>query len=139
MPLEITVNDLEKIAPRIRKALGHSHDLTAMDFWGNIRENSPQDTGRLAGSWALQKRGYMQSTVSTNVKYALVQNDGSDPYEIFPRVAKALRFEISGQVIFAKSVLHPGIAGSKYIEGSIAQTESRISEFVEMALEGEGL
>lgn len=139
MPTEITRNDIEKIVPQLKSAFQKSHDLTAQDLWGNLRENSPQDHGYLAGSWALQRGGYMQSTVGTHVDYALVQDQGSDPYEIFPRVGKALRFEISGQVIFAKSVLHPGIAGTNYVEGSIAQTESRIGEFVEMALDAEGL
>lgn len=139
MPAEITQNDLEKMGPQLKRALDRSHDLTALDVWGNIMDNSPQDHGRLAGSWQLQKKGNMQSTIGTNVKYALVQDEGSDPYEIFPRGANALRFEIGGSVIFAKSVLHPGIAGTQYIASSIAQTEPRISEFVGMALEEEGL
>lgn len=139
MPTEITRNDLDKMVPQFKRALERSHDLTALDLWGNLRDNSPQDTGRLAGSWALQKMGGMESKIGTNVKYALVQNDGADPYDIFPRTAKALRFVISGEVIFAKHVRHPGIKGKKYIEKSIDESNARISEFVEMALEGEGL
>lgn len=139
MPSEITQNDLKNMIPKLKRALGYSHDLTAQNLWGNLREFSPQDHGRLAGSWALKRTGNMESTVSSNVKYALVQNEGSDPYEIFPRGAKALRFEVGGRVIFAKSVLHPGIAGTKYIDGAIAETESRISEFVEIALDRERL
>lgn len=139
MSMEITKNDLDKIVPKFRKALGRSHDLTALDLWGNIRENSPVDQGRLAGSWKLEKKGDLHSSVATNVGYALVQDQGSDPYEIFPRVAKALRFVVGGQTIFAKSVLHPGIAGTNYIGGSIAQTESRLPEFIQMALDEQGL
>lgn len=139
MPLEITQNDLDKMIPRLRQALQRSHDYTALDLWGNLREFSPQDHGRLAGSWTLTKRGEMYSTVGTSVKYALVQNYGSDPYMIYPRQAKALRFEIDGEVIFAKAVLHPGIAPTYYIEGSIAKTNERIPEFVRIALDEEGL
>lgn len=139
MPTEITRNDLDKLKPQMKDAFGHAHDLMSQDLWGNIMELSPVNEGRLAGSWVLNKQGHMFSTVSTNVKYALVQNDGSDPYEIFPRAGQALRFEIGGQVIFAKSVSHPGIAGTKYIEGSISKTESRIDDFVEIALQKEGL
>lgn len=139
MPTDITRNDLDNMLPQFKRAMERSHDLTALDVWGNIMDNSPQDHGRLAGSWELNKMGGMHSTVSTGVKYALVQNDGSDPYEIFPRAGTALRFEIGGTVIFAKSVLHPGITGTKYIEGSIAQTENRVSEFVQIALDEQGL
>lgn len=139
MPADITRNDLDNMLPQFKRAMERSHDLTALDVWGNIMDNSPQDHGRLAGSWELNKMGGMHSTVSTGVKYALVQNDGSDPYEIFPRAGTSLRFEIGGTIIFAKSVLHPGIAGTKYIEGSIAQTENRVSEFVQIALDEQGL
>lgn len=139
MPAEITRNDFEKILPQLRRALRRSHDLTAQDVWGNIRENSPKDHGRLAGSWTLQRVSEMYSTVGTSVKYALVQNDGSDPYEIFPRNARALRFTVGGSVIFAKRVSHPGIRGKQYIEKSIEQTNARAREFVEIALEEEGL
>src|SRR5690625_3566231 len=139
MPLEITQNDLNKMLPRFRRALRRSHDLTAQDVWGNLREYSPQNHGRLAGSWVLQRQGEMYSTVGTSVKYALVQNDGSDPYDIFPRTASALMITIGGSVIFAKRVRHPGINGKIYIEKSIDETNSRAREFVEMALDMEGL
>ena len=139
MPIEITQNDLDNMIPRFRRALQRSHDYTAQEVWGNLREYSPQDHGRLAGSWTLTKRGEMYSTVGTSVKYALVQNDGSKPYDIFPRSAKALRFVVDGDVIFAKRVRHPGIKGKQYIEKSIDEANARISEFVEMALDEEGL
>ena len=139
MPIEITQNDLNNMIPQFRRALQRSHDLTAQEVWGNLREYSPQDHGRLAGSWTLTKRGEMYSTVGTSVKYALVQNDGSKPYDIFPRSAKALRFVVDGDVIFAKRVRHPGIKGKQYIEKSIDEANARISEFVEMALDEEGL
>jgi|SRR5690606_7354104 len=139
MPTEITRNDLDDLVPRLKNALRTAHDYVGQELWGNLRELSPQDHGRLAGSWTLQRLGDMHSLVGTNVVYAVIQNEGSDPFEIFPRNAKALRFEIDGNVIFAKRVSHPGIKGKKYIDESIEKTESRIGEFVEMALEQEGL
>jgi len=137
--MEINRDDLDKLIPKVKRALQKTHDLTAQELWGNLMEFSPQDHGRLAGSWVLQRKGKMESTIGTKVKYALVQNDGSDPYMIYPRQAKSLRFSVAGGFIFAKAVLHPGIQGTHYIEGSIAAAESRIPQFVQMALDQEGL
>lgn len=139
MEFDITRNDLEKLIPKVKRALQEAHNLTALEVWGNLMEFSPQDHGRLAGSWKLAKKGALESVIGTTVEYAKVQNDGSDPYMIYPRQAQALRFKVDGQTIFAKSVLHPGIQGTHYIEGSIAAAESRVPEFVRMALDQEGL
>lgn len=139
MEIDITRNDLEKLIPKVKRALQEAHNLTALEVWGNLMEFSPQDHGRLAGSWKLTKKGALESVIGTSVKYAKVQNDGSDPYMIYPRKRKALRFQVDGQTVFAKSVLHPGIQGTHYIEGSIAAAESRVPDFIRMALNQEGL
>ncbi|WP_373896381.1 HK97 gp10 family phage protein [Virgibacillus sp. CBA3643] len=139
MALEITNNDLKSLLPKFRKALNHGSSLLAQEVWGNIMEFSPQNHGRLSGSWKLQKQGERRHLISTNVEYALVQDQGSDPYEIYPRQAQSLRFQIGGQVIYAKSVSHPGIQGTNYISGAISAGESRVDEFIQTALESEGL
>lgn len=137
--MEIDDKDLQELIPKMKRALSESHNMTATEVLGNLQEFSPVDHGRLAGSWNLRRTGQFESAVGTSVKYALVQNDGSDPYEIFPRNAQALRFTVGGRTIFAKSVKHPGIQGTKYIERAISATENRVPEFVEMALKQEGL
>lgn len=77
--------------------------------------------------------------------------------KIYPR-GKALKFEINGRTVFAKFVQQPrkplsfsvggskvfamsskGMKGRKYVEKSIAQTEARKAQFVDMALAKEGL
>lgn len=136
---EISMDDLEKIVPRIQRSLNRSTEFMALEVWGNLQEFSPQEHGRLAGSWKLEKKGNRSYIVGSNVEYALVQNDGSDPYMIYPRQAKVLRFKIKGEWIFATEVLHPGIQGTHYIEGSIAAADKRKNEFIEMALREEGL
>lgn len=137
--MEITQNDLDDLVPKIKRSINHASSLLAQEVWGNIMEFSPQDHGRLAGSWKLQKQGDRLYLIGTSVQYALVQDQGSDPYEIYPRQAKSLRFVIGGQVIYAKSVSHPGIQGTNYISGAIAASENRVNEFIAMALEREGL
>ncbi|MED4126312.1 HK97 gp10 family phage protein [Halalkalibacterium halodurans] len=139
MSLEINDKELQELVPKMRRALQTAHNLKAQDLWGNLMQESPQNHGYLAGSWSLQQRGDLLSAISTHVVYALVQNDGSDPYEIVPKNASALRFEVNGQTVFSKRVQHPGIKGKQYIERSIEMTENRLEDFVAIGLAREGL
>lgn len=131
----ITRNDLPDMADRMRRGLKRATTSMAAEVQGNIQDNAPVDKGRLQGSWMITRNGDFEATVSSNVKYALVQNEGSDPYEIYPRKGSALKFEIGGQTIFAKSVSHPGIAGTNYIDAAISTAEGRRNEFIESALQ----
>jgi hypothetical protein len=44
---------------------------------------------------------------------------GTDPHEIVPTNAKALRFTGNGQVVFAASVQHPGTKENRFVERAI--------------------
>lgn len=79
MDSEISKAELDQLVPRIKRSLNRAPDLMAQEVWGNLAEFSPVDTGRLAGSWKMQKKGNRLFSIGTNVVYALVQNDGSDP------------------------------------------------------------
>lgn len=134
----------EKIKENARKAaeaIKEAVKLTALDVWGNVRENSPVDHGRLAGSWNMKRMSALQYRVSTAVQYAAWVNDGTGIYgsgkPITPKRSRALVFQIRGKTIFARSV--KGQRGQKYVEKSIQQTEHRKNEFVTMALAKAGL
>lgn len=139
MEVEITRNDIEKLKKKMPRALERAHDYMALDLEGNLKEYAPKDTGYMASRWNLKKKKRFLSVVGNPLVYALVQSEGSDPYMIYPRVAKALRFKIDGQWIFAKEVLHPGINPTYYIDGAVSATRQRISDFVSRALDEEGL
>lgn len=139
MDSDINLSEVRSLVKDSRKAINHASSLFAQEVWGNIGEFAPKKTGRLAGSFKLDQVGERTHSIYSNVKYAAVQNWGSDPYMIYPRQAQALRFKIKGQWIFAKEVLHPGINPTYYIEGGISAAEQRIDEFVAIALDKEGL
>lgn len=61
-----------------------------------------------------------------------------DGHRIFPRNVKILRVESGGNVTFAKRVRHCGIKGKKTLKNQLMM-RTRVSEFVQMALEEEGL
>ena len=78
--------------------------------------------------------------------------------KIFPKSGQKLKFTVGGRTVFAESVQQPrkplsfsvggnhifamsvkGMKGRKYVEKSISQTEARKAQFVDMALDKEGL
>jgi hypothetical protein len=52
-------------------------------------------------------------------KYALMHHEGTRPHVIRPKHAKALRFVKDGQVVFAKSVQHPGTRPNHYLTDNL--------------------
>lgn len=85
----------------------------------------PVDTGRLRASiqgearrtWTLRP----QFTVFSNVEYAPFVNDGTRPHVIRPKNARALRFVVGGQVVFAKVVHHPGARAKPFLDRAVRE------------------
>lgn len=132
--MDIDSSGIRSLSDKVQEALEHSHELSTLELWGNLMENSPQNHGRLAGSWKYQQRGYLHSVVGTSVAYALIQNDGIDPFTIVPKNGKALYWPGADHPV--KKVEHPGFAGSNYIEQSISEAEGRHGDFIRQALRG---
>jgi hypothetical protein len=122
MPVRVDEDDLREIAKKAAEAVKQAVRLTAVELTGNIRENSPVDHGRLAGSWNMKSTGALSYKVYTAVQYARYVNDGTGIYGpsgkpiqskkqgkiITPKHPNGvLDFEISGKTIFAKSVKQP--------------------------------
>lgn len=71
----------------------------------------PVDTGNLraGGRMKMVIRSVGPAGIVEYIaKYAAAVEDGSGPHIIRARKKKALRFVVDGQVVFAKSVRHPG-------------------------------
>lgn len=132
-------DEIPQLGQKIRRAFGIYLDMTARFLQGEVTERSPVETGRLQNSWFLDRAGEFVRNVFSTAGYAFVVSEGSDPYTITPNDAQALRFEVDGQVIYAKSVQHPGIEGSGYIGEAIEATESRLEQFANEAFDEVGL
>lgn len=86
---------------------------------------APVDTGRLRASiegrlnrtWTLRP----QFTVGSNVEYASYVHDGTRPHIIRPRNARALRFVVGGQVVYARVVHHPGTAARPFLDRALRE------------------
>jgi phage virion morphogenesis protein len=67
-----------------------------------------RDTGRLAQSFTSRVRGSV-AIVGTSDKRASWHHLGTDPYQIRPKTATALRFMTGGGPVFTRRVSHPGL------------------------------
>jgi len=106
---------------------------------GPLADATPKRTGKLARSTFFQIIG---STVNQTLKimqpartpegafYGHYVREGTDPHEIRPRNAKALRFEIAGEVIFAAKVNHPGTKPNPYHKRVMARMRGQVQYLV---------
>ncbi|MCZ7478882.1 hypothetical protein [Micromonospora sp. WMMC273] len=97
---------LELVTDVTRRTYNRANVLTPVDT-GNLRAHNQMVVdvapARVVG------------TVFNDAEYADVVHDGSGPYTIRPRRAKALRFEVGGRVVFARKVRHPGTRARPWI------------------------
>lgn len=77
---------------------------------------------RSIGTWYGRFNGELEARVGANpapgnnrVGYALYMQKGTRPHVIRPRQAKALRFVMNGQVVYAAKVNHPGTRPRPYL------------------------
>ncbi|RLI10267.1 hypothetical protein DRO33_05750 [Candidatus Bathyarchaeota archaeon] len=79
-------------------------------IYEKARKNVPVRTGLLRSS--IEKGGlgnYLYVSMgNARAYYAPYVEYGTGPHMIYPRRARALRFEVRGKVVFAKYVRHPG-------------------------------
>lgn len=66
----------------------------------------------------------VDSGVTVRVPYAASVHEGARPHVIRPRFARALRFEIGGQVVFARKVNHPGNAANPFLRNAVHRVAS---------------
>lgn len=100
---------------------------------------TPVVTGKLKNSTRFQILGAPDTQVlqirqgartSTGAFYGEFVRKGTAPHVIVPRRAKALRFVIGGNVVFARRVNHPGSAANPYHVRALGSARSRIDGII---------
>lgn len=90
--------------------------------------DAPVDTGFLRGQHGMSvtvSKTRVKGMVVNRAKYAAAVHDGSGPHIIRARRKKALRFEIGGEVVFARAVRHPGTPGRPWLMDAAERTALR--------------
>lgn len=123
-------------------------ELASLDFWGNVKSETPVDHGRLQGSWDLDKIADLQYQIYTNVEYALAVHDGSKAHWIQGKAgASYMGSQITrGGMLYwpgAKHpvwrVRHPGTKGNPFTIPAFKTTEARMGDFTNTALKRTGV
>lgn len=96
----------------------------AKDLVGKKTHTLERSITALPATWA---GGTVTGAWGTNVPYARMHEEGTDPHVIFPKRAKALRWMVGGKAVFARRVNHPGTKPRLYMKGSMDRIERGLS------------
>lgn len=71
-------------------------------------------------SWFTGRRNDLGIRIGSDVRHSYIHHEGTRPHVIRPRNAKALRWvAANGDIIFARSVRHPGTRANRYLSDSL--------------------
>jgi len=139
--VEIDSEQIEKIMEIPIEAGKKAFLYLVLEVWAGLKEESPVDHGRLAGSWQLEKRGDFESRLVSGVKYAAYVAYGTGIYGpigqeivIEPIKKKCLHFIWQGKEIFTKRAIVKGMHPNPYHERAMKRGENRTDEFIRRAL-----
>ena len=102
--------NLKDMERRIRNGAERGlRDLT-LEVKRQIQKENPVDTGRSRAAWTAKfNASTLKGSVGNNVRYIRMVAEGGTirAHTIRPRRAKALRFQVGGKTVYAKSVRKP--------------------------------
>lgn len=86
------------------------------------RVQCPKRTGKLSESIVkrfTEESGRLGVTIIAAQPYAFWVHEGTKAHVILPRRAKALRWFVDGQPVFARRVNHPGTKPNKFLSDNL--------------------
>lgn len=109
-----TLREVARQVDRITNRIVALASLKAPVDTGNMRRSIGQEPIRVFAT-------RVESGVEVTANYAAAVENGSGPRVIRPRRKKALKFEIGGRTVFAKSVNHPGTRARPFLRPAAEQ------------------
>jgi len=105
--------EISEILPKV------AHDLEI-----ELKRNTPKKTGGLRDSINVKSTG--SSLIISMDAYGEYVEFGTRPHLILPKTKKALKFEVNGQEVFSKKVLHPGTQAQPFVRPVLFKDLKRI-------------
>lgn len=134
--MDAATADLRQLSANLAAASGGNFTATAAQLVRNAavavqqdaQSRAPRRTGTLASSIAIAFTGPLTAIIGPKVAYGAFQEFGTasrgefhgSPYVILPKRGRYLVFEVKGQKVFAKKVVHPGIPHHPYMRPAVA-------------------
>jgi len=94
-----------------REKLSKFLEESAKFVFTEVKEHTPVRTGKLRESISLIKINDLHYVIGSPLEYAVFVEKGTRPHIIRPKRARALRFELGGQTVFAAYVVQPSRGG----------------------------
>ena len=121
-----------KLSNASTELISKTLEYTAEDLIRNLMINSPVDHGLLK-QWAITEQSDLEIVVQSPAEYAVYQNYGTAPYDIYPKNRQYLWWPGAPHPV--KHVSHPGIQAKHFVEDSIEAVTPRLEEFFHKAKE----
>jgi HK97 gp10 family phage protein len=96
--------------------------------YAEMQRHAPSRTGKLRRSIRKRVHG-AEVRIGPTEPYAIYVEEGTQPHEIVPVNARALRFDVGGQVVFAMHVNHPGTRPQPFVRETAEETRKRVTYF----------
>jgi HK97 gp10 family phage protein len=119
-----------------REKLSKFLEESAKFVFAEVREHAPVRTGKLRGSIALIKINDLHYVVGSPLEYAVFVERGTRPHIIRPKRARALRFEVGGETVFAKKVMHPGTEPQPFFQRALQKYRAQWKRIWRSVMEG---
>ena len=94
---------------------------------------APRKTGRLRRSIRIKsaRSGYEIAMGGAEAPYAPYLEFGTRPCIIRARNARALRFELAGEIVYARYVRHPGLKPHRILATALSNTSGDLKAIVD--------
>ena len=128
---------LEGITGRLRAVEEYIVREVADSALSHARALTPVRSGRLRGSLRIEAHGGTELHVvmgGSRAPYAPYVEYGTRPHVIRPRRAEALRFEIEGDMVYARLVHHPGTRPMEIMARAADLAMKRVGEIARRLL-----
>lgn len=137
-----SIDEIYQLGRQTIQGIQHANDLTAQFTLARVKIEAPKDHGRMAGSFTMRKTGDFSYNVEEGTNYGVYVWKGTGIYgergePIRPKKGKYLRFEIDGNVVYAKSV--KGQKPNDFPERAVEQSQKRVGDFVRQGLAKAGI